>query len=432
MEKQAVAALEAAVNTQPSPQDAFIYARLVNLVRTGEALTRPALEQATGLGRKLVAQRVQQAMAVGLLEDGDFAPSGGGRAPRQLRFKADAGHVYAGLMGAGEIRAAVSDLDGAPVAAMHRDWDISEGPEATMDQLQDMFQRLAKRTKTQPWSIGVGVPGPVNFGTGQLVAPPIMPGWDGFSVRSWLRERYDAPVWVDNDVNLMALGEWHRGHPSDRRDLLYVKVGTGIGSGLVSGGSVYRGDTGAAGDIGHVKVSDDPGLNCRCGETGCLEAVTGGWGLVQQLTPVASSSPYLSSRLAERGKLTPEDIGIAASRGDSLASRAVVDGARTVGATVSSLVNFINPGVVVVGGGMLRSGEQAFEALAETVMRRSTKLATEKLTLRTASLDFQEGVVGASLMAVEQLFAQSALGLWIEQGSPLGQAANLHRLAAGH
>jgi predicted NBD/HSP70 family sugar kinase len=420
------------VNTQPSPQDAFVYARLVNLVRTGDALTRPALEQATGLGRKLVAQRVQQAMAVGLLEDGDFAPSGGGRAPRLLRFRADAGHVFAGLIGAGEIRAAVSSLDGTALASLHRDWDVTEGPEATMGQLHDMFLRLAKRTKKEPWAFGIGVPGPVNFGTGQLVAPPIMPGWDGFSVRSWLRERYDAPVWVDNDVNLMALGEWHRGHPTDRRDLLYIKVGTGIGSGLVSGGDVYRGDNGAAGDIGHVQISDDRALVCRCGQTGCLEAVTGGWGLVRQLTPVAGESPYLSARLADRGRLTPEDIGTAAARGDKLASSAVIQASQTIGATVASLVNFINPGVVVIGGGMLRAGSEALETLSETVMRRSTKLATERLTLRPASLDFQEGVIGASLMAVEQLFAPASLGLWIEQGTPVGQAASLHRLAAVH
>lgn len=420
------------MNTHPSPQDAFVYAQLVNLVRTGEALTRPALEQATGLGRKLVAQRVQQAMTVGLMEDGDFAPSGGGRAPRLLRFRADAGHVFAGLIGAGEIRAAISTLDGTAVASLHRSWDVADGPEATMSQLQDMFERLAKKTKAEPWSIGIGVPGPVDFSTGQLVAPPIMPGWDGFSVRSWLRERYDAPVWVDNDVNLMALGEWHRGHPVDRRDLLYIKVSTGIGSGLVSGGDVYRGDTGAAGDIGHVQVSDDPTLICRCGQSGCLEAVSGGWGLVRQLTPLAGESPYLAKRLADQGRLTPVDIGTAAAKGDALASRAVLQGARTIGATVASLVNFINPGVVVIGGGMLRSGGEAFEVLAETVMRRATKLATEKITLRPASLDFQEGVVGASLLAIEQLFAPASLGLWIEQGTPVGQAASLHRVAGQH
>ena len=273
------------MSTPSSPQDAFVHGQLINLVRTGRARTRPALEQETGLGRKLVAQRVAQAIDLGLLEDSDLVPSGGGRPSRQLRFRADAGHVYAGLIGASEMRAAVCRLDGTLIESGHEEWVADQGPDATMEVLDAMFTRLRRRTRTEPWAFGIGVSGPVDFTTGRLVEPPIMPGWDGYSARSWFRDRYDAPVWVDNDVNLMALGEWHKGSPHDGRDLLYVLIDTGVGAGLVSGGRVFRGDTGAAGDIGHSQVTDDPSVLCRCGQSGCLEAVTGGWGLVRSLTP---------------------------------------------------------------------------------------------------------------------------------------------------
>jgi predicted NBD/HSP70 family sugar kinase len=416
-------------SSTPSPQDAFVHGRLINLVRTGQALTRPALEQETGIGRKVVAQRVQQAIDVGLLEDGDLAPSAGGRPSRLLRFRAEAGHVFAGMVGATEMTAAVATLDGTLVASLHEDWDAAGRPEETLRVLDDLFVRLARRTRTEAWAFGIGVAGPVDFSTGRLVDPPIMPGWDGYSVRSWLRERYDAPVWVDNDVNLMALGEWHRGEPQDGRDLLYIHVDEGIGAGLVSKGSVFRGDTGAAGDIGHIPVIDDPDAVCRCGQTGCLEAVTGGWGIVRRLTPRAAESPFLAERLARRGHLTSEDIGLAARAGDPIALEDVLQGARLVGVTVASLVNFLNPGTLVIGGGAVRVGQPVITAFEETVRSRTTKLARQRLVVRPASLDFHEGVTGAAILAIEQLFGPTSVGLWIENGSPIGHAAPLQRAA---
>src|SRR3712207_519709 len=140
----------------PSPQDAYIHGQLVNLVRTGRAVTRPALEQETRLGSKVVAQGVQQAIEVGLLEDGDLAPSAGGRPSRLLRFRTEAGHVYAGTVGATEMTAAVATLDGTLVASAHADWDASAGPEATLEVLDGLFVKLARRTRTEPWAFEIG------------------------------------------------------------------------------------------------------------------------------------------------------------------------------------------------------------------------------------------------------------------------------------
>jgi predicted NBD/HSP70 family sugar kinase len=421
--------LEVVVTSTASPQDAFVHGQLINLVRTGRAVTRPALTQETGLSRRIVTQSVQQAIDVGLLEDGDLAPSGGGRPSRLLRFRAEAGHVFAGLISATEIVAAVATLDGTVLSSLHERWRADDRPEETLEELNHLFVRLARKTRTQPWAFGIGVGGPVDFSTGRLVAPPIMPGWNGYSVRSWLRERYDAPVWVDNDVNLMALGEWYKGTPRDGRDLLYIHVDEGVGAGLVSRGTVFRGDTGAAGDIGHIQVTDDETALCRCGQIGCLEAVAGGWRLVRELTERAGESPLLSARLAEKGLLTAEDVGLAALAGDSLAAAEVVQGARLVGVTTANLVNFVNPGTVVLGGGALRVGDFVFRTFEEALRRRTSKLAGQRLRVRPASLDFREGVTGAAILAIEHLFGPASVGLWIENGSPLGHAAPLQRTA---
>lgn len=415
----------------PSPQEAFVQGRIINLVRSGRARTRPELELETGLGRKVVHQRVQTALAAGLLADGELTPSGGGRPSRSLRFCADAGHVFAGVIGAEELTAAVADLDGNLKAKQHLDWNSSLGPDATMEHLDEMFVSLARRTGTRPWGFGIGVAGPVDFGSGRLVDPPIMPGWDDYSVRSWLRERYDAPVWVDNDVNLMALGEWHRGRPADGRDLLYIFLDTGIGGGLISRGKVFRGDSGAAGDIGHIQVTEDPTILCRCGRTGCLEAVAGGWSIARRLTAHASESPVLTASLRGREALSAGDIATAFSAGDPLTLTMLHTSAATVGTTTANLVNFANPGTVVIGGGALRLGDEFFAELEHALRHRTTALAGRHLTVRRASLDHTEGVVGAAILAVEHLFDPDMLGLWAPSGSPLGFAAPLQKSTSG-
>jgi predicted NBD/HSP70 family sugar kinase len=283
----------------------------------------------------------------------------------------------------------------------------------------------------QVWAIALGLPGPVDAATGRVVAPPIMPGWDGFDVRAWFQPRWDVPVWVDNEVNLMALGEWERGVPQERRDLLYVKVATGIGSGLVTGGLLHRGDTGAAGDIGHVRVTDDPAAVCRCGKTGCLEAVASGWALVRTLTERARAgeSPVLAARLADRGRLVAEDIGAATAAGDEVALSSVTEAARVTGTAIAGVVNFANPGTLVLGGGVLRTGRLFFDEFRRAVLAGAIELAARNLTIRTASLHPDEGAVGGAVLAARNLFAPQALQIWLANGTPVGSAQRLQGAA---
>lgn len=408
-----------------SPQERFVHGQLINLVRRGEATSRPALEQKTGLGRKVVAQRIQHAIDVGLIDDSTFASADVGRPSRFLRFRQDAGLVYAGTIETTQLRAAVATLDGEIMASLQKDWNGEVGPEKTLEALKSMFDRLQLRAGTPPWAIGIGISGVVQFDRGRLVRSPLLPGWDGFGVRAWLREKYDSPVWVENDVNLMALGEWHRGHPREDRDLLYLLMDDEVGAALVSRGMLLRGDSGAAGSIGHSRITDDPSVVCRCGLIGCLEAVVAGWSLAQRLTRRADESPVLAARLREHGTLTAEDVGAAARAGDSLARGEIAAAIRTFAAAAANIVNFANPGTVVIGGGLLRVGPWTVDMLEAELRGRITTIAARDLSVRAASLEHEEGLAGAAFLAVEQLFGPSAVGLWIENGSPIGRAASL-------
>ncbi|MBM3716166.1 ROK family protein [Microbacterium enclense] len=392
--------------------------RIVNMVRSGEAVTRPEIGRVTGLGRGVVAQRIDRAVDMGFLEDAEYAPSSGGRAPRTLRFRAERGRIVVCALGGLHIHVGITDLDGEILDEAHRAWDISEGPEKTLRRATTMVDDLlAAGDGTPVWAMVVGLPGPVDFETGRPVAPPIMPGWNGFDVRRAFEERYDAPVWVDNDVNLLAAGERAR-RREDGVDLIYCKVGTGIGAGLVSRGRLHRGANGAAGDMGHVRV---PGVEhvCRCGKTGCLEAVAGGWALVRDARArVADGATGMLADIAASGsELTPEDIAISAERGDPLAISLIQSSARQVGEAIAALVNMFNPGIIVIGGAVASTGELFLAEVRHRVYELSLPLATRDLLIKTSENDRSEPVRGGVDLALEQLFEVS-LPRWFAEGRP--------------
>ncbi|MFT4215150.1 MAG: ROK family protein [Microbacterium sp.] len=398
--------------------------RIVNLVRRGEAVTRPEIGRITGLGRGVVTQRIDQAIQMGFLADGDYGPSSGGRAPRTLRFRTDQGAILVCALGALHIHVGIAPLDGDVVDQVHRVWDISRGPAETLDTVMEMIDELLERHSDSPvWTVTVGVPGPVDFENGRPVAPPIMPGWNGFDVRRRFEQRFGAPVWVDNDVNLLAFGERAR-RADDRVDLIYVKVGSGVGAGLLSQGRVHRGANGAAGDIGHVRVSgsDAP---CRCGKTGCLEAVAGGWALVRDAEAAIAegATGSLAQAIADGAQLTPEQVARSASDGDALAISLVQRSARVVGESIAALVNMFNPGIIVVGGAMASAGELYLAEVRQRVYELSLPLATRDLLIVSSVNDAREPLRGGAELAREQLF-DVTFPRWFASGNPRNEVAS--------
>lgn len=392
--------------------------RIVNLVRTGEAATRPEIGRLTGLGRGVVTQRVDQAIEMGFLEDSDFGPSSGGRAPRTLRFRSEQGAIVVCALGALHMRVGIADLAGRIVVEDHQEWDIARGPAETLDATLGMVDALLKKQRTRNvWAVAVGLPGPVDFSSGRPVAPPIMPGWNGFDVRRRFEQHFDAPVWVDNDVNLLALSERAR-RGDTQGDLIYCKVGSGIGAGLLSHGRLHRGANGAAGDIGHVRVSESDVL-CRCGKRGCLEAVAGGWALVRDAEEAIAdgASGYLAQRAAAGEPISPASIARAAEDGDALAISLIQHSARVVGAAIATLVNMFNPSTIVIGGAVAAAGEVFLAEVRQRVYELSLPLATRDLSIVQSPDDEREPVLGGAELAREQLF-EVTFPRWFADGRP--------------
>jgi len=382
------------------------FGEVFELVRTGKARTRAEISARTGLTRATVSQRVDALMGKKLLYETGEGISTGGRPPTVLAFNKDAGVVLAADLGATHCRLAVADLSGVPVAEVYADLEISRGPDFVLDWVNDRFGELlreAGRTRADVRGIGVGVPGPVDFDSGVAVNPPIMPGWDGVSISETLSRRFGGvPVQVDNDVNIMALGE-HRMRWPEVRHLLYIKVGTGIGCGIISDGRVHRGERGAAGDIGHIRVSGHEDAVCRCGNVACVEAVAGGWALSKRLTEMG----YEASTAREVVELV--------RAGNPAAVRLVREAGELIGEVVAGAVNLFNPAVVVLGGDLAHAHEQLFAGVRAVVYGRSLPLATRYLKLVPSELDDRAGVFGAAVMIAEHVLSPEAVEALVAQ-----------------
>jgi predicted NBD/HSP70 family sugar kinase len=398
------------INTpgNPTPPALSGAGRILQLVREGRARTRTEIMNCTGLGRSTVAQRVDALLASGLLVPGGERPSTGGRPSTMLAFNGDAGIVLAADLGATHGTLALTNLSGQILADRSEPLHIADGPTEILDWIGRGFAELVGRSGRSTAAVrcvGVGLPGPVEFATGRPVSPPIMPGWDRFPVGDVLRERLSTTVLVDNDVNIMALGEAFLS-PTDADHLLFVKAATGIGLGYVTNGVVQRGAQGCFGDIGHIQLPEHNDVLCHCGNFGCVEAVAGGAALAAQLT--------LAGIPTEDAREVVEHI----RAGVPEAIRATREAGRNIGIVLASVVNVLNPSRLVLGGELADAGDPLIAGIREIVYRRSTPLATRSLQIAQSSVGGLSGVIGAAAMAIEHVLSPAAVDA--ELTGPIG------------
>lgn len=363
---------------------------LFQILRDGKPRTRTELAAITGLARSTIGLRIDALMRLGLVGAIGDAVSTGGRPSAQFALAAS-GRVVLGVdVGASHVRAAISDLTGRILAEEAASIPVADGPERVLSWVEataaDLLARTG-RTAGDLLAVGIGVPGPVEHSTGRPTNPPIMPGWDRYDVPGRLRESFDVPVLVDNDVNIMALGERELAWP-DANHLIFVKVATGIGSGVISGGLLQRGAQGTAGDIGHVYVARGKDVPCHCGNRGCLEALASGRALARDL------------RESGLDAASSQEVVELVKRGDLAAIQAVRQAGRDIGEVLTTCVSLINPSAIVIGGALAQAGEHLLAGVREIVYTRSMPLATEHLQITQSRVGADAGVLGACMLAI--------------------------------
>jgi glucokinase-like ROK family protein len=385
--------------------DSIGQGRVLRLLRDEGSKSRAELGELAGMTRSRLEAELSRLMQVGLVQEGGKAASRGGR--RSTLVELSPFLHFGGVdLGATSIRVAVLTGELEVKAQVAEPVDLRRGPEPVLGRVAEMLEKLARDQGVQFAGIGAGVPGPVRFREGMPVSPPIMPGWNEYPVRDTLARRFGCPVLVDNDVNVMAVGEHWGGVARSVDNYLFVKIGTGIGCGILIRGEVYRGIDGCAGDIGHINVDPD-GPVCACGNSGCLEAMFGGAALVRDAVSAARSgtSEALAERLARGDGITAEDVGQCAAEGDPVAIGLIRDGGRRVGLVLAGLVSFINPSMIVIGGGLAGLGHLLLAEIRGVVYRRSLPLATGNLPIVLSELGPSAGVVGAAAMISDHVFS---------------------------
>ena len=359
----------------PSDPDAFGAGRVLELIRDRDTTTRAELVRETGLSRSTLAKRVQDLLQLDLVREVEGHASTGGRPPATLVFNREAGYVLAADIGVARTRAAACDLAGEPRVERMVPMGVGSGPaEAVLRAVRRCFEELLAAEGAD-----VGVVRGVGVG--------LAPGWEGVSLAGRLGPADAIPALVESQVNTMALGE-HRTHWRDAEHLLFVEMGATVRCGIVSGRRIHRGAQGSAGDIAHVRIPGHDHVVCRCGSTGCLDAVAGGAALAARL-----------------GVADTVAVTALVQAGEPRAVQALREAGRALGAVLALCINFYNPGAIVIGGELAETHQHLLVGAHEVAFARSPPMATRDLKLHPSRLGDRAGLVGAATMVADHLLA---------------------------
>ena len=365
---------------------------MLGLIRSGQARSRAEIARVTGLSPTTVAQRVDVLIDAGYVREAGMGVSQGGRRPRALEVDPTTGVVCAVDLGSQHATFGLLDLSGRLIATRRERIDIADGVEPILAWMVGVADALVAEHAEPGQRLrgyGIGVPGPVDSRTRTLVSPSRMPGWNGVDVAAAGTDLTGLPTVVDNDANLMALGE----HGLDRSvaDLVFVKVGSSIGCGVIASGSLHHGHHGMAGDISHVTVPDAPPVLCSCGRTGCLDAVAGGRAIVRALRDAGVQVDSVDDVLALARDAHP------------LATRMLREAGTRVGRVLATIMNFFNPQRLVLGG-ILGEAEAFVAGVRSAIYLECLPMITDELEIVVSQAKEQAGILGAGGLVLDRIF----------------------------
>ncbi|HVU69774.1 MAG TPA: ROK family transcriptional regulator, partial [Ktedonobacteraceae bacterium] len=345
---------------------------VLNYVREHGPVSRVMIAQRLGLSRTTVSSIMDTLLQEGFVREGHFldaAPRGGRRAIL-VHFNADAGRILGIDVGRTHLTMLLTNLTPAIVAQRSVPFDTDRGPEVCLSILISEIRTFVEASATS-WDviagIGVGIPGPLSDDLHRLISPPHMPGWDNVDVWEQLYAAFHKPLYIDNDANMGALGEVRCGAGRGDTNMAYVKIGTGIGGGLILNGRIYRGHQGSAGELGHLTI-DENGPRCVCGGRGCLETLAGSRAIIAD----AEQGLSLARKQAQEGQgdreHTPDaqpartfddimDVVEAAHRGDAACIAALERAGERIALALAGLINLVNPASIILDGGVARAGD---------------------------------------------------------------------------
>jgi glucokinase-like ROK family protein len=385
----------------------------LDLIRfSSGGISRSELARQLGLTRAAVTTIIGDLIESGLVYETEDGPATGGRRPIMLELNPRRGYLVGIDLGASHYSLVVTDFAGHVLNEAEARLDIRMDPVSYLNKIDEALRLMlsdAQLDMDDVLAIGMGVPGPISSAAGMVVAPPIMPGWDKYPIRVNAQKLWGRPVSLNNDAELGAVGEWAHGAGRGERHLAYIKVGTGVGAGLLLDGKIFQGATGCAGEIGHVTVRDNGPL-CTCGNYGCLEVMAGGAAIANKAREavLAGKRTQLAS-IHTPNEITARDVAHAARLGDLVAQQIIAEAGGYLGIGIAILVNMFNPSMIVIGGGVAQVGDLLLDPIRQVVRDRSLRSASQAVRITAAVLGRRSSSMGAVVqalnIALDQLIA---------------------------
>jgi len=375
----------------------------LDLIRfSGAGMSRTELAEQMGLTRAAVSLIVNDLLESKVIVETESRSIPSGRPPIVLEINSQRGLVGAIDMGATHMGIAVADFAARIRQEIEVPFDIKDGPQVCLEKAEQTLRRMLEEqglSVSDLAAVGVGVPGPVITEAGMVVAPPIMPGWDHYPIRTTLEKAWGRPVTLNNDAELGALGEWAYGAGRGEKNIAYIKVGSGVGAGLILNKQIYGGTTGAAGEIGHLTI-DENGPLCNCGNRGCLEAFAGGHAIARQGQALAASGKRTLLAELPVESITAREVAEAARRGDLYAQEILSRAGTYIGIAIAGLINLFNPSVVIIGGGVAQVGDMLTTPIRQAVRERAMRASEQGVHITSAMLGRRSVLIGAIVQAV--------------------------------
>jgi N-acetylglucosamine repressor len=361
-------------------------------------ISRAEIARRTHLTRTTVSDVVGELFGRGMVEEVGRGPSSGGKAPILLKLLGDARHVIGLDLGESQFTGALVNLRGSVSHSAQLPVQGRNGDDA-LELVYRLVDRLVQESNGTLLGIGVGTPGVIDSRTG-TIRWAVNLDWQDLPLGALLSERYGLPVNLANDSQAAALAEFAFGGDGERvQNLVAIKVGLGIGAGVLLGGHLFRGDGFGAGEIGHIGIVDD-GVACRCGRFGCLETVASARAIVTRAAALARETPGSRLHAAALGDagLTLDDVRTAFEGGDEIATQAVLSAGRYLGQVVASVIGMLDVHHVVLHGSVTAFGEPWLAAVRDEAQRRALTLLSSGVDIGISSITDNVTVLGASAM----------------------------------
>lgn len=384
---------------------------IIDLIRfTPNGISRVELARQLNLTRAAVTSIINDLQDLGIVDEVEGSHPAG-RKPIVLEINPDQGFVVGIDLGSTHVTLLLANLAAHVIKEVEKPVNVEDGPRIVLDQVNEYLSELLTGTELKLndlKAICLGVPGPVVLNEGMVSEPPIMPGWDKFPIENYIKSLWDIPIIIGNDAELGAVGEWAYGAGRGEKNLAYIKVGKGIGAGLLLDGQVYHGATGSAGEIGHITI-DENGPLCSCGNRGCLEAMAGGNAVANRAIEMVRKGQRTElSTIHPPDKIKSSDVISAACSGDLVSQQILTEAGAHLGTAIAGLVNLFNPSMVIIGGGVSQIGDLLLEPIRRTVQKRSLKMASRRLRISTALLGRRSSAIGAVVQALSLVLHLSA------------------------